>query len=81
MNRGHLFAVAAYTMWGVLPIYWQKLNAIPATQVVAHRIVWSCLILIPIVWAFSQTGELRRAITQPKVLFRQSVAAVLILLN
>lgn len=35
--------MAAYSIWGVLPIYWKWLSAFPATTILAHRILWSLL--------------------------------------
>lgn len=34
-------AVVAYSLWGLLPIYWKLLGAVPAIEVLTHRIVWS----------------------------------------
>ncbi|MEI2755212.1 MAG: EamA family transporter RarD [Chitinophagaceae bacterium] len=81
MNRGYLFAIAAYTMWGLLPIYWQRLREIPATQVVAHRILWSCLFLIPLVMIGGYWPVIRQALKDRKVIVRQSIAAILVCAN
>jgi len=45
MNRGVWSALAAYTIWGFIPIYLKWLNQVPALEIVGHRIVWSCLLL------------------------------------
>ena len=37
--------VAAYTIWGLVPIYWRLLRHVPAIQVLGHRIVWSLVVL------------------------------------
>ena len=42
---GTWFAVAAYLSWGFLPLYWKLLSSVPAQQILAHRIVWSWVIL------------------------------------
>jgi len=81
MNRGHFYAIAAYGLWGLLPIYWQQLSHVPATQVVAHRIVWSCLVLIPIIYFSRKTGIVLKAAKNPRVVFRQLIAALLICAN
>ena len=41
MNSGVLYAVGAYLSWGLFPLYFRQLAAIPALQVVAHRTLWS----------------------------------------
>lgn len=35
------FAIAAYTLWGLLPLYWRALHALPLGEVLAHRVLWS----------------------------------------
>ena len=38
-TRGLVFAVIAYLQWGVLPFYMKAVAHIPATEVLAHRII------------------------------------------
>lgn len=45
-QQGYWSAVGCYTIWGVMPIYMRLLKTVPATQIVTHRIVWSCIILL-----------------------------------
>jgi chloramphenicol-sensitive protein RarD len=37
--------VAAFTTWGLIPGYWKLLKAVPATEILAHRFVWTTLFL------------------------------------
>lgn len=41
MNPGILYAIGAYLSWGLFPLYFREIAAIPALQVVAHRTLWS----------------------------------------
>ncbi|WP_298407520.1 EamA family transporter RarD [uncultured Chloroflexus sp.] len=41
-------AVAAYTLWGLLPVYWKALNGATATEILAHRMIWSLLFLLAV---------------------------------
>jgi chloramphenicol-sensitive protein RarD len=46
-ERGALIAgLAAFGFWGVIPIYWKWMAAVPAPQILAHRVVWTALFLI-----------------------------------
>lgn len=45
-RKGILAALAAYLMWGVLPLYWKAVRSIPAWQVLCHRILWAALFLL-----------------------------------
>lgn len=42
---GVWLAAAAYTQWGLLPVYWKWLHPAPAMQILCHRILWSFLLL------------------------------------
>jgi chloramphenicol-sensitive protein RarD len=43
---GVLAAIGAYLLWGVLPLYWKLLEPVSAGEVLAHRIVWSLVVMI-----------------------------------
>ncbi len=40
-TRGMIFAIAAYGLWGFAPIYWKLLRALPAGELLAHRVLAS----------------------------------------
>lgn len=40
-----IFALAAYTMWGIAPIYFKSLAEVPPVEILIHRIVWSFFLL------------------------------------
>ncbi|WP_260261386.1 EamA family transporter RarD [Vibrio intestinalis] len=44
-RQGVLFAIGAYTMWGIAPIYFKSLGAVPALEILSHRVVWSFFLL------------------------------------
>jgi chloramphenicol-sensitive protein RarD len=46
INRGILYGIGAYTMWGLLPIYWKSLQQIPALEILANRMVWSLVFVV-----------------------------------
>jgi chloramphenicol-sensitive protein RarD len=41
VSRGVLYALAAYVLWGVFPIYFKQVQTVPALEVLAHRMLWS----------------------------------------
>src|SRR6266568_459044 len=50
-NKSHetsalIAGIAAFTTWGLVPIYWKLLKAVPATEILAHRFVWTSIFLI-----------------------------------
>jgi len=46
MNKGIIQILLGYTIWGLFPLYWVLLKQVPATEVLAHRMLWSVTILI-----------------------------------
>ena len=46
MNKGTLYALGAYGLWGFLPIYWKLLKDVPPLEILAHRMVWALLVLL-----------------------------------
>jgi chloramphenicol-sensitive protein RarD len=44
-RHGLLYGVAAYGLWGMVPLYWALLDAPGSIEVLAHRIVWSLLVV------------------------------------
>jgi chloramphenicol-sensitive protein RarD len=46
---GVWYTIVAYLAWGFLPLYWKLLDQVPASEILAHRVIWSfvfvCLIL------------------------------------
>ena len=44
-RAGLLFGLGAYLLWGVMPLYFKAVAQVPATEIVAHRILWSLIFL------------------------------------
>lgn len=45
-NIGLVYALLAYFLWGLLPIFWVELKGVDSLQVVMHRMVWSCVLAL-----------------------------------
>jgi chloramphenicol-sensitive protein RarD len=50
-SKGVLFAVSAYLMWGVLPLYWKLLSLIPSLHILGYRILLSLLLVSAVLFA------------------------------
>lgn len=79
--RGLAFALAAYFMWGFLPLYLKAMSHIPPTEVVAHRILWSVPVAGLLLVALGRTRDLSAALRSPKMLAMASLTAGLITIN
>jgi chloramphenicol-sensitive protein RarD len=77
-RQGFALGVAAYGLWGVLPVYFKALRSIDSVDIVAHRIVWSAPVLAALL-SFSGTwGEVREALRNRRVVILLTVTALLI---
>lgn len=46
-QRSALIAgIAAFSVWGIVPVFWKFLRTVPAPEILAHRFVWTTLFLI-----------------------------------
>ena len=80
-SRGLAAATAAFTIWGLFPIYLYALRAVPALQVIAHRVTWSCLFLLAWMGLRGELGRLSAALARPALLGRLMLTACLISCN
>lgn len=77
-RRGVTYALTAYGLWGLMPLYVKALGRLPPLQIVAHRVVWAAAVLVGLVLVtreLSWVGALRR---QPRLVgtFALSAAAI-----
>ncbi len=81
MKKGVWLAIGAYTIWGLFPIYWRLLETIPAVQLVAHRIVWSFLLLAILLTLVQQWHAFRLEAAHWRVIRIYFVAGLLLSVN
>jgi chloramphenicol-sensitive protein RarD len=78
---GLWYGVAAYSLWGLLTLYWRLFPNVPAIQVLGHRVVWSFLVLVAIVaGSWKRRRATLRSVT-PGAIGLYALAAVLIGIN
>lgn len=80
-STGIIYPIAAYSMWGILPIYWKLMKQIPAGDILAHRIFWSFVFLAIILTGMQRWSELRRIFKSPRIFLAVMAASILISLN
>jgi chloramphenicol-sensitive protein RarD len=79
--QGLGFALTAYVLWGFLPLYMKLLSHIPPAEVVAHRVIWSLPIAATLLIILGRTGDIKTALTTPKMLAMGCITAALISIN
>ena len=80
-RRGLLLGLAAWIMWGFFPLYWPLLEPAGAVEILAHRIVWSLIIMAGIALALRRGARLRATLADRRTRTLLTLAAVLITIN
>jgi chloramphenicol-sensitive protein RarD len=78
---GLAYGLAAYGLWGVLPLYFAVLAPAGPLEIVANRVVWSLAFCLLLLTAIRGWAQLKAALTQPKILGTLALAALLIAVN
>ena len=76
-----MFALAAYTMWGIAPMYFKLLSSVPALEIVMHRIVWSVLVLCVLLVVRKKFSQVLIAIRDPKIITTLAISGLLLAVN
>ncbi len=81
-RRGLLLALATFATWGLMPLYWHLLAAVPAWQIVLHRIVWGALLVVAWLGVKHGRGWLRETLREhPRAKTLLPITGVLIAFN
>ncbi len=80
-RKGFLMGVAAYGMWGIFPLYWPLLEPAGAVELLAHRVVWSAVVMALLVAVLRRTQALRALLGSPRSRLLLLLAAVVISVN
>jgi chloramphenicol-sensitive protein RarD len=80
-TRGVLATAGAFLFWGLAPLYWRLLEAVPSTELLAHRIAWSAPCLAALLALAGRFPEVRRAVAVPRTMATLLVTTVLIAVN
>lgn len=67
-QAGMIFAVCAYTMWGVAPIYFKQLLHVSTSEILMHRIIWSAVVLTGLIIGLKQIDKVTTALADKKVM-------------
>ena len=81
MNKGVLFGAGAYLIWGFFPLYIKAVQAVPALQIMFHRVTWSFLFLVIVIVALRQPRKLLAAVRSRRTLGIYTIASLLLAMN
>ena len=77
-RKGTAYGACAYALWGLFPLFWPLLDPSGPAEVLAHRVLWSLLVVAVLLQAGRAWASVRVTRSQ---LVRLSVAAVLLACN
>jgi chloramphenicol-sensitive protein RarD len=80
-RHGLWVAIASFVLWGLMPLYWHLLKMVPSLQIVAHRVVWSTLLVVAWLLWKSGRGWLRAALARPRAAWMLALSGALIGFN
>jgi chloramphenicol-sensitive protein RarD len=80
-RKGLAITAGTFFLWGVVPLYWHLLKAVPSLQIIAHRIVWSAVLVLG--WLLLKNGPSwwRQISAQPRAVPLLGVSSLLIAFN
>ena len=79
-TQGIIYAVLAYMSWGILPLFWKHLDAIPAEKILAHRILWTSVLSLALCLLIKR-DYLRKYFSNTKSLVRLTITGMLVSIN
>jgi chloramphenicol-sensitive protein RarD len=75
---GMWYAIAAYVVWGILPLYWKALKHVPAQEILAYRVIWSFIFLCLFNSARKRWPEVKEAYGNKRNRLSSLLSAVII---
>ena len=80
-KSGIFYALTAFTLWAIAPIYFKEMSFVPATEILAHRVIWSCVIVLVLILLLRYTDAVKTVLQSRKMLLAMLVSTVLIAIN
>jgi chloramphenicol-sensitive protein RarD len=80
-GRGALAAAVCYFCWGLFPLYWKQLTDVDATELIAHRHLWSLAFVLGIMATGAGFAELRAALRSGTALRWHALSGGLLTIN
>ncbi|WP_454765411.1 EamA family transporter RarD [Cupriavidus campinensis] len=81
MQLGILYALLAYVIWGLLPLYIKSLQGVAPVEILLHRMVWSLVFLGAILLWRRHFGWLRAVAGNPRLIAGFAASATLLCAN
>ena len=80
-NKGILYGIGAYLIWGFFPVYFKAIQVVPALQIMFNRVVWCFVFLAILILLKKEWSKLKTQVAKPKTLIIYTLAASLLGFN
>jgi chloramphenicol-sensitive protein RarD len=80
-SRGVLYAAAAYSLWGIVPLYWRLLGDVPPFELTVHRVVWCAIFAGILTWASGNLARILAVLRSRRLFATLVLTSVLITSN
>ena len=79
--QGLIGALGAFICWGVFPLYFKMLDGIPVLEILAHRIVWSLVLVGFIIFFTHRFRKVLETLSDPRTLMLFFGSTLMIAIN
>ncbi len=80
-RTGLLLAAGAFSLWGLTPIYFKALEEVSPLEVLAHRVIWSAILLVIFLIVRKRLGALLELLRSPRLIGSLALSSLLIATN
>ncbi len=79
--KGSTYAILAFLVWGLLPLYWKQIKDIPADESIALRAIWFFIVVFVLLIVKKQVSQVMIALKNKKQLIIGFCAALMVATN
>jgi len=81
MNSGALYALLAFGIWGLYPLYLRELAAVSSLEIVLHRSAWSLVFLLGVLAVLRRWAWVAALLKSPRQMLMPLASGLLLALN
>lgn len=83
LPTGIAYGLGGYFLWGISPLYFKATSAagVPPLELTAHRILWSCLLCLGLVFILGKGPDWRQVLTNARLRLVLAATSVFLLSN
>ncbi len=80
-RQGICYALGAYFIWGIAPVYFKLLQQVAPDEIMTHRVIWSFFFMLILLSLSRNWSKVKTTLKQPKKVLLLAVSAILICSN